>query len=108
MGAGGKMMKKKTARLQKLERERFSILTNDLKHCFLCGVSPVDLHEIYGAGNRQTSMRLGFVIPLCRRHHQAIHENAQLSMDLKIVCQQKFEETHTRDDFMKEIHKNYI
>ena len=101
-------MKKKTARLQKLERGRFSILTNDLKRCYLCGASPVDLHEIYGAGNRQTSMRLGFVIPLCRRHHQAIHENAQLSMDLKIVCQQKFEETNTREAFRKEIGKSYI
>lgn len=102
------MMKKKTARLQKLERGRFSILTSDLKHCYLCGASPVDLHEIYGAGNRQASMRNGFVVPLCRRHHQQMHLNAELANELKIICQQKFEETHTRDDFMKEIHKNYI
>ena len=101
-------MKKKTERLKKLERERFSIITNDLKNCFLCGSTPTDLHEIYGAGNRQASMRKGFVVPLCRRHHQQAHEDAELSRQLKIICQLKYEEEHTREEFMKIIHKNFI
>lgn len=101
-------MKQKTARLQKLERERFSILTTDLKHCYLCGASPVDLHEIYNGGSRQTSMRNGFVVPLCRRHHQQAHSIIEIGNDLKIICQQKFEETHTRQEFMDLIHRNYL
>ena len=101
-------MKRKTTRLQKLEKKRFSILTLELSYCFLCGASPADLHEIYGAGNRQTSMKNGFVIPLCRRHHQLVHENAELSNMLKKICQQRYEEDHTRDEFIKLIHKNYL
>lgn len=101
-------MKKKTKRLIELERNRFSILTTDLKTCYLCGAVPVDLHEIYGGGNRQTSMRNGFVIPLCRGHHTMIHSNPELAQQLKQACQRVFEETHSRADFMRLIHKNYI
>ena len=100
-------MKNKTSKLAKLERNRYSILTNDLEHCFICGQSPVDIHEIYGGCNRKQSMIYGFCMPLCRKHHSEITLNNILSNELKQVCQSKFEKTHTRDEFMAIIGRNY-
>ncbi len=101
-------MKQKTAKLRKLERNRYSILTKDLDHCWLCGKSPVDIHEIYGGANRKTSMQNGFCIPLCREHHEVITIKNTFSIYIKEFCQQKFEETHSRNEFMNLIGKNYL
>lgn len=100
-------MKKKTAKLRKLEKNRYSILTKDLEHCWLCGKSPVDIHEIYGGANRKISMANGFCIPLCRQHHEVATNESVMSMFLKELCQQAFEETHSREEFMSLIGKNY-
>ena len=48
-----KPIKKKSNKLSKLEKKRFSILTNDLEHCYICmkrdkkEITKDDLHEIY-------------------------------------------------------------
>lgn len=48
-----KPLKNKSNKLSKLEKKRFSILTNDLEHCYICKerdekkVPKDDLHEIY-------------------------------------------------------------
>ena len=107
MGAGEKV-KQKTTKLQKIEKKRFSILTNNLKQCYICKSSPVDIHEIYGGANRKTSMKNGFCIPFCRHHHDLITNNSVLSNIYKVICQRKFEETHSREEFIKIIGKNYI
>lgn len=101
-------MRYKTNKTLKLERNRKSILTDDLSKCFICGKSPVDIHEIYGAGNRKMSMRNNFCVPLCRQCHQLATLNYGLNMRLKMICQEKFEETATREDFIKLVGKNYL
>lgn len=101
-------MKYKTSKTLKLERNRYSILTNDLEKCFICGRLKEDIHEIYGGGNRKMSMRNGFCVPLCRNCHQIATLNYGLNLRLKIICQEKFEETHSRDEFMAIIGKNFI
>ena len=40
-------IKKKTSKLQKLEKNRFSILTNNLEQCYICGKSKDDLNEVF-------------------------------------------------------------
>ena len=37
-----------------------------------------------------------------------VHFNRALDLALKVECQRKFEETHTREEFMKLIGKNYL
>ena len=101
-------MKKKSSKLQKLEKNRYSILTNDLEHCFICKMQPVDMHEIYGGSNRKVSMANGFCVPLCRTHHNMITIGKLNDLPLKKQCQARYEETHTRNDFMKLIMKNYL
>jgi len=101
-------MKQKSSKLAKLERNRKSILTEDLKHCFICKQSPVDIHEIYSAGSRKQSMKYNFCVPLCRHCHQNITLNYNDNLKLKKLCQSKFEENHTREEFMQIIHKSYL
>ena len=101
-------MKNKSSKLAKLERERYSILTTDLSKCFICGRTATDIHEIYSGGNRKASMRNGFCVPLCRNCHQIVTLNYGLNLRLKMICQEKFEETHSRDEFRAIIGKNYL
>lgn len=104
-----KGINKKTSKQIKLEKSRFSILTDDLEHCYICRfqgkeVLRDDLHEVYGAANRKRSILNGLVVPLCRKHHQ----NEKILSELKVATQQIYELNHTRDEFIKLIGKSYI
>lgn len=101
-------MRNKTYKLQKLEKNRYSILTDDMEHCYICKSPFVDIHEIYGGGNRKVSMGNGFCVPLCRGHHQIATIDKNASLYLKIKCQKKFEETNNREDFLNLIKRNYL
>ena len=104
-----KSINRKTSKQIKLEKSRYSILTNDLDHCYICRfqgkkVLRDDLHEVYGGINRKRSILNGLVVPLCRKHHQ----NEEILSELKVATQQKYEVNHTRDEFIKLIGKSYI
>ena len=101
-------MRNKTYKLQKLENKRYSILVEDMESCYVCKSPFVDIHEIYGGRNRKASMLNGFCVPLCRQHHEVATNSYGANVLLKIKCQKKFEETHTRDEFMSIIGKNYL
>lgn len=104
-----KGINKKTSKQIKLEKSRYSILTDDLEHCYICRfqgktVLRDDLHEVYGGANRKRSILNGFVAPLCRKHHQ----NEEILSKLKIITQKMYEANHTRDEFIKLIGKSHI
>ena len=93
--------------IRKLERQRFSILTDNLEVCFICGKPKNALHEVYEGSSRLNSMKQGMVMPLCFYHHQMIHSNRQLALQYKILFQKEFEKTHTRDEWINIFLKNY-
>ena len=98
-------------KIKRLEQMRFSILTNDLTKCYLCGKPKEHLHEIYFGKNRINSMKWGCVVPLCYECHvgkNGVHHNEQLNIMLKQICQKKFTETYPSTDFLSIFHKNYI
>lgn len=102
-------MKQKTTKLKKLESERFSIMTDDLTKCYICGSTPVEIHEIYAGANRKQSMKHGFCIPLCSKHHVFVQLNRyQLARTIKKMCQIKFEEQNSHKEFMDIIGKSYL
>ena len=101
-------MKQKTSKLAKLERNRKSILTDNLEKCFICGRTATDMHEIFSGANRKASMIHDFCCPLCRTCHQTITLNYGLNLRLKRLCQEKFEENGTREQFLSIIHKSYL
>lgn len=101
---------KKTQKQRNLEKSRFSILTDNLEYCYWCyktnfsKVKRDDLHEIYGGRNRKRSILHGFVVPLCRKHH----EDEAVKHTLKRLCQTVFEKNHTREEFIKIIGKSSL
>ncbi len=105
-----KPIRKKSKKQAKIERNRFSIITNDLEHCYICaerGIKNVfkdDLHEVYGGRNRKRSIENGLVVPLCRKCHQ----DEFILEWLKKFIQLEYEENHTREEFIRLIRKSYI
>ena len=96
-------------KIKRLEKMRFSILTNDLTKCYLCGKPKNHLHEIYFGKNRVNSMKYGCVVPLCYNCHMlGVHKNHDLDYSLKKVCQMKFIETYPEIDFINIFHINYL
>lgn len=99
-------MKKKSYKITKLENNRYSILTEDLERCIMCGKPKDNLHEVFFGKNRQLSMKWGCVIPLCYTHHIMIHNNHAIDLTWKIKTQEAFESVYN-DDFIKIFGKNY-
>lgn len=91
-----------------------SILSNE-KQCYICGnLYGLDVHHIYGGGNRSVSDTNGFWIYVCRRCHTyamySIHKNpnAKWDKELKQRCQMEFEKNHTREEFIRKIGRSYL
>lgn len=101
-------MKNKTSKLRNLEKNRYSILTDNMEDCYLCDNKADHIHEIYGAGSRKTSMKNGFCAPLCYRCHTRATLDYETNLYLKKTCQQYYEINNTREDFMKLIKRNYL
>lgn len=85
------------------------------KQCFICfkQTGLHDHHIYFGTANRKISEKNGFKVWLCYDHHEGtngVHgmKGHKLDLFLKQTCQKKYEETHTRDDFIKLIGRNYI
>ena len=91
-----------------------SILQKD-KRCYLSGATDgLDKHHIYGAANRKISESNGFWVWLRHDRHIAEspwatpHNCREVDLMLKKECQKKFEESHTREEFMALIGRNYL
>lgn len=100
-------LKSKSYKLAKLERDRFSILTTDLEHCYICGEKKDNLHEVYFGNNRINSMKYGCVLPLCYKHHIQIHNDIKLDIYYKILMQKKFIEVYPELSFIDIFKINY-
>lgn len=101
-------MKKKSNKLAKLERNRFSIITTDLEHCYLCGNKKQELHELIEGKNRQVSMKYGLVIPICRKCHEIVTNDKTLQDKLHKVAQKEFKKHYKTENFVQVFGKNYL
>ena len=76
-------------------------------------MSNLHYHHIYfGTARRKISEKNGFKVWLCYDHHEGtygVHGKNGHSLDLflKVVCQKKYEETHSREEFIKLIGESY-
>ena len=89
-------------------------IIQDEKECYVCKTTQ-DLnshHIFYGQKNRKWSEKYGLKIWLCSAHHNmsdaGIHFNKELDTEVKQMAQRKFEETHTREEWMSVFGKNYL
>ena len=101
-------IKKKSKKLAKLEKNRFSIITKDLEKCYLCKAKKEELHEIYEGKNRQISMKYGLVIPICRKCHISVTNNKTLQEKLHKVGQKVFKKQYKTENFVQIFGKNYL
>ena len=88
-----------------------SILQPNDKKCFITGAEfNLDKHHIYGGiKNRNLADKYGCWVWLRHDVHMRLHDSDKaLDKHLKILCQKKFEETHSRDEFRKIFGKSYI
>ena len=70
-------------------------------------------HEVfYGTGKRELSIKYGLVIFLTPKMHnmsnQGIHFDRKFDLKVKKIAQAKFEETHTREEFINIFGKSYL
>lgn len=112
-------IKKRTSKQTKLERDRYSIITEDLKTCAECGKKNcnINLHEIfYGTGKRKLSIKYGLLIPLCsdKCHDQVnstgIHFDSVMRHKWHKIGQRKAMEHYKwdKEEFIKVFGRNYL
>lgn len=91
-----------------------SILQPDTRECYITGATDgLHKHHIYGGNpNRRISEEHGFFVWLRADWHNmadyGVHFNKDLDRRLKQECQERFEETHSREEFMRLIGRNYL
>ena len=103
-------LKSRTSKQTKLERNRFSILTNDLDHCVICSSKKDHLHEVFFGRNRANSIKYGCVIPLCSTHHTEMHRNKEWQDYWHVIAQKRFMEYYHKsiDEFVDIFKINYL
>lgn len=90
-----------------------SIMQTD-RRCYICGATEgLERHHVMGAANRKLSEKCGLVIWLCLEHHRGTNgahgkNGNEVSKWLKREAQRKFEETHSREEWMKIFGRNYL
>lgn len=83
------------------------------KCCYVTGsTNNLHCHHIFGGANRKYSESYGFKVYLRADYHNmsnyGVHFDHDFDIRLKQECQRKFEKTHTRQEFMNIIGKNYL
>lgn len=81
--------------------------------CLVCRTTlNLHKHHVFGAANRKKSEKYGLTVYLCARHHnmsdEGVHFNKTLDTKIKQLAQRKFEETNSREEFMREFGRNWL
>ncbi len=104
-----KSIKKKSHKLAKKEKERFSIVYTGLTKCCHCGSNlAVAKNEVYEGAYRQRSMKMGMIAPFCTKCHDRFHNDIMFNLHYKVLFEKEFLKTHTRDEFIKIFGQDYI
>ena len=88
-------------------------IMQDTKECYITHqTTGLHKHHIYGGGNRKNSEKYGCWVYLIGELHNlsdyGVHFDKSFDLKLKRKCQSVFEETHTREEFMKIFGRNYL
>lgn len=90
-------------------------IMQDEKKCFVTGSETgLHKHHIFNGYNRNNSEMYGLWVWLkwdyhiADSPHRTPHNDAEIDLWLKKLGQKKFEETHSREEFMQIFGKNYL
>lgn len=84
------------------------------EECEICGQDNYlhRHHVFFGTANKKQSERWGMVAMICPKCHNCSNESVHLCKEtdlmLKERYQRKFEQTHTREEFIKIFGRNWI
>lgn len=101
-------MKRKSNKLAKLEKNRFSLFTDNMNKCYFCNKPKDHIHEIIYGKNRINSMKYGITLPLCEEHHRMMHNNINLTREYRKKGQVLFQETYPDLDFIDIFKENFL
>ena len=81
--------------------------------CFICGSDySLQTHHIMNGHYKKASEKHGLLIKVCPNCHTmapgAIHRDSKLLRKLKQIGQEHFEQSYSREEFIKEFGKNYF
>lgn len=89
-------------------------ILQDRRECYLTGdTCGLHKHHIYmGNPGRRISEENGFWVWLRWDWHNGagygVHFNRALDLQLKQICQERYEQTHSRQEFLRLIGKSYL
>lgn len=104
-------MHNKSAKLIKLEKNRFSIIYPNKNKCCLCpNTTNLTWHEIYRGRNRHNSMKYGLCLRLCINCHELYQENKEFNDYWHIQGQKAFMKYYNKsaDEFISIFKQNYL
>lgn len=104
----GKIVKKRSSKLAKLERNRESLFTDDMDKCYFCSKKKEHIHEVIFGKNRANSMKYGLTLPLCSEHHKLMHEDTVLIEEYKKRGQLLFNKNYPNLNFEDIFKRNYL
>lgn len=84
-----------------------------VEECYVCNTNyNLEKHHIFNGPYKKASEKHGLLIKVCPNCHTqapgAIHRDSLFRKELKKMGQRHFEQTHTREEFMKIFDKNYL
>ena len=98
-------------------KEPVSIVTDDLKHCYICkkflgiDIDAVHIHHMcHGTANRAVADREMIVCGLCGKCHSLLHDNNYHDLDLQQDAERAWLKYNnaTIEDWIKIFGKNYL
>lgn len=105
-----KKMRVKSNKLAKLERNRFSVFTDNKDKCMFCpATTNLTWHEIFAGRNRQNSMEDGLCLRMCLLCHEIKQEDTQFNEFWHHEAQLYYE-SHigSRKQFLDRYRRNYL
>lgn len=85
----------------------------DPDECYICHTTHcLETHHIMNGAYKKASERNGLLIKVCPNCHtlspKAIHNDMSVARKLKQIGQEQYEQTHTREEFIREFGKSYL
>ena len=79
------------------------------KQCYFCHTTKnLHLHHCLTGCRRKTADKNGLTVWLCAKHHIEVHGDNGKVLALKRIAQRKYEETHSREEFISVFGKSYL
>lgn len=104
-----KKLKSRTYKQSKKEKNRISIIYQDLTKCCYCGSKrEIEINEIFEGAYRTSSIKYGMVCPFCKDCHKRFHNDYKFNLFYKVMFEKEYLKTHTLDEFIEIFKQDYI